>query len=413
MKKSMVVTSSILLIAAMLASCSPAALTPAVSANAPAAASSAQPVTVVNNFTTVQEQDAFMNVYEAVNPSVVNIRVVQKSSSSQQDSQYLIPNFPGFPQNDQQQRQNVPNQVEGAGFVYDSAGHIITNNHVVTDAGRIIVTFADGTQTEATLVGTDSGTDLAVIKVNADASLLKPVTLADSTQLKVGQITIAIGSPFQLQGTMTTGIISALGRTIQDSSTSSFSATGAYNIPDIIQTDAAINHGNSGGPLLDLNGQVIGVNTAIESTSDSNAGIGYAIPSAIVKVVAEALIKSGTFEHTYLGISTDVMDSDLAKAMNLPENTRGILVTKVGAGSPADKANLKGYSKEAVIDGITYYVGGDIITSIDGNPTNTYNDLVSYLLLHTNVGQKVTLGIIRDGKEISVEVTLQARPASD
>jgi S1-C subfamily serine protease len=230
--------------------------------------------------------------------------------------------------------------------------------------------------------------------------------------LKVGQITIAIGSPFMLQGTMTTGIISALGRTIQDSSSTS-ATTGSYNIPDIIQTDAAINHGNSGGPLLDLTGQVIGVNTAIESTSDSNAGIGYAIPSSIVKVVADALINSGKYEHTYLGVATSAMDMDIAKVMNLPADTRGILLTKVAAGSPADKAGLKGYSQEATIDGLKYYVGGDILTSIDGNVVNDYNDLVSYLLLHTSAGQKVTLGIIRDGKPMDVVVTLAARPTGD
>ncbi len=406
MSKKIMIASSILVIAAMLAGCSSLANVPTEAAST---ATQSQPA-VVKNITTVELQDAYVQIYQRVNPSVVDIRVVQ-NSSSMQDSQYSIPSFPGFPQFSSPQ-DNTPSQVEGAGFVYDMDGDIITNNHVVSDAQRIIVTFNDGTEAEATLVGTDPGSDLAVIRVNVDPSLLKPVTLADSTALMVGQITIAIGSPFQLQGTMTTGVISALGRTIEASSTSN-SGAATYSIPDIIQTDAAINHGNSGGPLLDLNGDVIGVNTAIESTSDSNAGIGYAIPSAIVKLVADTLIKNGKFEHTYLGIAASAMDSDIAKAMNLDPSTRGVLITQVATGGPAEKAGLKGYSSEASIDGVSYYIGGDIITSIDGTTVKNYNDLISYLLFHTVTGQKVTLGVIRDGKAINVEVNLIARPSGE
>jgi serine protease Do len=409
MSRKIMITSSILVLALLLASCTSPVTTAAPSASL--STESAQAVTIVKNITTTELQDAYVQIYEGANPSVVDIRVVQNTSSTQSDSQYQLPDVPGFPQFSSPQS-NTPTQVEGAGFVYDSVGHIITNNHVVSDAARIIVTFNDGTQTEATLVGTDPGTDLAVIKVNVDPSVLKPVVMADSTELKVGQITVAIGSPFQLQGTMTTGIISALGRTIEDSSTSSSSST-SYSIPDIIQTDAAINHGNSGGPLLDLNGQVIGVNTAIESTSDSNAGIGYAIPSSIVKLVADAIIQDGKFEHTYLGIASSAMDSDIAKAMNLDPNTRGIIVTAVANGSPSDKAGLKGYTQETTIDGVTYYIGGDIITGIDGVAINNYNDLISYLLMHTTVGQKVTLKVIRDGQPTNVDLTLIARPSGE
>jgi serine protease Do len=406
-KKILVTTSSVLIIALMLAGCSPKAA--ASQSAAVATASPVETVNIIENITTTELQDSYQQIYETVNPSVVDIRVVQEVSS-QQDSGYQMPGIPGFPQFNTPQ-EATPSQVEGTGFIFDTDGHIITNNHVVTGAARIIVTFNDGTEAEATLVGADSGTDLAVIKVDVDPALLKPVTMADSTQLKVGQITVAIGSPFQLQGTMTTGIVSALGRTIEDSSSTSSSVS--YSIPDIIQTDAAINPGNSGGPLLDLNGEVIGVNTAIESTSDSNAGIGYAIPSAIVKLVAAELIKSGSFEHTYLGISSSVMNSDIAKEMGLDANTDGILVTSVAKGSPAYDAGLKGYTDEVTIDGVTYYVGGDIITSIDGNPINGYNDLISYLLLHTSVGQKVTFEVLRDGKAIEVSATLSARPAGD
>jgi 2-alkenal reductase len=417
MNKRITVVSSLVVIAALLVSCAPVT-TQATTATPTVAATKA---TAVVNLTTVAEQDAFEKLYEVVNPSVVDVRVVENATSTTQDTQYSFPDIPGFPQfgTPQQQQNTAPTQVEGAGFIYDSAGHIVTNNHVVENASRIVVTFSDGTQVDAKLIGTDPGTDLAVIQVSGvDSSLIKPITLADSTQLKVGQLVAAIGSPFMLQGTMTTGIISALGRTMlntngSSSQTQSSTATTAYySIPDMIQTDAAINHGNSGGPLVDINGQVVGVNTAIESTSDSNAGIGYAIPSAVIKMVATGLISTGKVEHTYLGINPAEMTPDLATAMNLPTNTRGILIQAASATGPAGKAGLKGSSKEATIDGVSTKVGGDIITSIDGQSLKTYNQLVSYLLLSTKAGQEVTLGIIRDGKATTVKVTLEARPAS-
>lgn len=417
MKRKLVVTSSVIMIAMLLSSCSllnsvmPAQETlPAATATTGESGTAAgTTTTVINNISTVDVQDAYEQIYENVNPSVVNIRVVQTLSTAQDNSQYY--NFPGFEQFYQQQQQ-VPDQVEGAGFIYDTDGHIITNNHVVTDAERIIVTFSDGTQTKANLVGTDAGTDLAVIQVDAaaNASLLKPVVLANSDELKVGQMAIAIGSPFQLQGSMTTGIISALGRTFEETS-STGSAT--YSIPDIIQTDAAINHGNSGGPLLDINGQVIGVNTAIASTSDSNAGVGYAIPSNIVKLAADSLISTGSFEHPYMGIATSDMNLDLSQAMSLPDNTRGVLVISVAAGSPAEKAGLKGYSGTTTIDGYDYYIGGDVITSLDGNPIKEYNDLASYLLTETKVGQTIDVGILRNGEPMTLHLTLMDRPASN
>lgn len=417
MKNKVTVAFSLLVIVALLVGCAPAASQSTATAAPAVAQTQSAPVV---NLTTAQEEQAYEQIYQTVNPSVVNIRVVENSSSTTQTTQYSFPDIPGFPQfssPQEQQQESVPTQVEGAGFIYDSAGHIVTNNHVVENAARIIVTFYDGTQTDAKLIGTDPDTDLAVIQVTGvDSSLIKPVTLADSTQLKVGQLVVAIGSPFELQGTMTTGIISALGRTMESTTASSnytsSSSTGYYSIPDIIQTDAAINHGNSGGPLLDLSGEVIGVNTAIESTSDSNAGIGYAIPSAIVKMAADELISSGKLEHTYLGLSTLEMSADIASAMNLPSNTRGILVNGVSTDGPAGKAGLKGSSSETKIDGVSTPIGGDIITSIDGNPVKTYNQLISYLLLKTKVGQQVELGIIRDGKEMTVKVTLEARPSN-
>lgn len=428
MKKTISVASSLLIIAAMLVGC--AQTTNTQTANTQAATQAVQATTVPSSsqtMTVVQEQDAFVNVYQNVNPSVVYIQVVEKQTASSQTTTYFdFPNFPGMPgydnnnNNGQNQQQSSVTIVAGSGFIYSADGYIVTNNHVVENADKITVTFADGTEADATLVGTDPSTDLAVIKVSGvDSSLLKPVTLADSTQLKVGQIVIAIGSPFELQGTMTTGIVSALGRTMASTDSSSSngystttSSTGYYSIPDIIQTDAAINHGNSGGPLVDINGNVIGVNTAIESTSDSNAGIGYAIPSVLVKMIADKLISGTTIEHTYLGISTLQMSSEIATAMNLPANTHGILVEDVSSNGPAGKAGIKGSSTQVTIDGSSINVGGDVIVSIDGNEVKAYNDLISYLMLHTEVGQKVTLGVIRDGKQTTVEVTLQARPTS-
>lgn len=411
MKNRMTVISSILVIAVLLASCAPAASSTATPASNSSAETTQAPV--VQNVTTVAEESAYTQIYDKVNPSVVNIRVVQNASDTQQDSSFAFPSFPGFPDLNQQQQSQAPAQVEGSGFVYDAEGHIVTNNHVVANANRIIVTFADGTEAEAKVVGTDPGSDLAVIQVsNVDSSLIKPVSLADSSQVKVGQIVIAIGSPFGLQGTMTTGIISSLGRTLEASATTTSDGT-SYSIPDIIQTDAAINPGNSGGPLLNLSGEVIGVNTAIESSTDSNSGVGYSIPSAIVKKVAETIIQSGKVEHPYLGISYLSMSLDLANAMKLPAETRGVLVERVSQSGPAGKAGLKGSSTDITIDGIQTVIGGDIITKIDGNDIRVSDDLLSYLLIHTTVGQKVTLEIIRDGKTMNVDVTLEARPTNN
>lgn len=426
MKKTITAISSLIIIAAMLVSCAPKAATQAPVAQSATQAAQATTAPVTQNLTVVQEQDAYEAVYQNVNPSVVYIRcVIKETANTQTTTNFDFPSIPGFPDfnnNNQNQNQNQESvtQVAGSGFIYSSDGYIVTNNHVVEGADRIVVTFADGTEADATLVGTDPSTDVAVIKVDGvDASLLKPITLGDSSALKVGQIVIAIGSPFELQGTMTTGIISAMGRTMASTDSSSSngyssttSSSGYYSIPDIIQTDAAINHGNSGGPLVTLSGEVIGVNTAIESTSDSNAGIGYAIPSSIVKLIADKIIKGEEIKHTYLGISTLQMSSDIAKAMNLPANTHGILVEDVSSSGPAGKAGIKGSSTQVTIDGMTATVGGDIIVSIDGNEVKSYNDLISYLMLSTEVGQKVELGIIRDGQQKTVEVTLQARPTN-
>jgi serine protease Do len=348
------------------------------------------------------------NVYAQVNPAVVNIRVVQEQSAASIDLGQFPFDF-NLPQNSEPQTPQY-SQGLGSGFVWDTQGHIVTNNHVVEGADKIEVTFADGTILPAELVGADSYSDLAVIKVEATADMLNPVQLADSNQVKVGEIAIAIGNPFGLEGTMTVGIVSALGRTLPASSTTTTGAV--YSIPDIIQTDAPINPGNSGGVLVDEQGRVMGVTAAIESSVNSNAGIGFAIPAAIVSKVVPALIENGTYEHPYLGVSVSNLTPDLAQAMNLEASQRGALVVTVVDGGPAAEAGLLPSQDTTTIDGQEYPIGGDVITAINDHPITKSDDLIAYLNDETEVGQTASLSLLRDGKEITLDVTLVARPAA-
>ncbi len=352
---------------------------------------------------------ALEQIYNQVNPSVVTIRVVQKQAV-QFPTIPEIPNFPffGFPQNQQPQYQYQ--QALGSGFVWDTSGDIVTNNHVVAGANQISVTFADGTVVPGKVVGSDPDSDLAVIRVNAPASELHPVQLADSTQLKVGQLAIAIGNPFGEHNTMTTGIVSALGRSLPVNGNSTSSAS--YTIPDVIQTDAPINPGNSGGVLLNDQGQVIGVTSAIESPVRASSGIGFAIPSAIVQKVVPALIQTGHYAHPWIGISGTSLDPTLAQAMRLNADQRGALVVDVTPGSPADKAGVRGSTRQTTIDGQSVRVGGDVITALDGQPVQSFDDLVAMLARSTEVNQTITLTILRDGKSQSIQVTLAARPST-
>ena len=298
----------------------------------------------------------------------------------------------------------------GSGFVWDKQGHIVTNNHVVDGAEKVTVTFADGLTLEAEVIGRDPESDLAVIKVDASKADLRPITLADSTQLRVGQFAVAIGNPFGLEGSMSFGIVSALGRSLPTSSTATGMGGPSYTIPDIIQTDAPVNPGNSGGVLLDLQGNLIGVPTAIESPVRGSSGVGYAVPSIIVQKVVPELIEKGAFEHPYIGLSGGTLNTEMAKAMNLPD-TSGVLVGAVSEGSPAEKAGLQGSDKEAEIDGQQVKVGGDVITAIAGQPIKDFEDLTTYLARSGKVGQQVELTVIRDGKEMNMTLTLAARPA--
>ena len=347
-------------------------------------------------------QNRLTQIYDQVSPSVVNIQMSMQSSG--QSGQ--MPSFPGMP--------SIPGgeipQQQGlaSGFVWDTAGHIVTNNHVVEDAAELTVTFYDGTTVPATVVGTDVNSDLAVIKVDVPADQLHPVQVTDSTGIKVGQLAVAIGNPFGLEGTMTVGFISALERSLD---VDPYVTTGSsYTIPDIIQTDAPINPGNSGGVLVNDQGQLIGVPTAIESASGSNSGIGFAVPSAIVQKVVPALINEGAIQYSWLGISGTTLTADLAEAMDLGRDQRGALVIETTGGSPAEKAGLRGSNAQVDLAGEQVDVGGDVIVAIDDQPVKEFDDLVAYLVGSTSVGDNVTLTILRDGKEQTVEVTLAARP---
>jgi serine protease Do len=337
-------------------------------------------------------QGTLEQVYKEVNPSVVSVAVTENVSAS---------SFSGPAQGSQ--------TALGSGFVWDKEGHIVTNNHVVDGADQVHVRFADGTIASANVIGTDLNSDLAVLKVELPADALQPVQLADSTQAQVGQLAIAIGNPFGEEGTMTMGIVSALGRTLPvQSNTTQSSPT--YSIPDVIQTDAPINPGNSGGVLVDDSGLVIGVTAAIESPVQASSGIGFAIPSLIVQKVVPALIKTGHYDHPYLGISGTDLTPDLATAINRKADQHGALVVTVTTGGPADKAGLRGSDQQTQINGVSVPVGGDVIVAIDGQPVQQFDDMLSYLARNTEVGQKITLTVLRDGKEMTVDLTLAARP---
>jgi len=333
-----------------------------------------------------QVQSIYRGIYDTVNPSVVNIQVL---------GTYNYGFYVGA----------VSSQ--GSGFVWDTQGHIVTNNHVVENAYNITVTFSDGTTTTAEVVGTDVQSDLAVIKVDPSGLTLHPVSLGDSQAVKVGDLVIAIGNPYGLAGSMTQGIVSALSRSLTVDSSNPFSSS-TYTIPDIIQTDAAVNPGNSGGVLVNTSGEVIGVTSAIQSTTNANAGIAFAIPSHIVERIVPVLIKDGRYKHPSLGLSGITLTANYATEMGLDANTHGVLITDITPGGAADLAGLRETTQQYTRYNRGVIIFGDVITAIDGNPVRTYEDLISYIFNKTEVGQKVELTILRDGKEMTVTATLQA-----
>jgi S1-C subfamily serine protease len=289
----------------------------------------------------------------------------------------------------------------GSGFVHDTNGHIITNHHVIEDADAIQVTFLDGNITSANVIGTDIYSDLAVIKVDPEVTALHPVVLGSSSELIVGEPVAAMGNPFGLSDTLTVGIVSSVERTLD--------AAGGYVIIDVIQIDAAVNPGNSGGPLVNVKGQVVGVNTAIQSETGTFTGIGFAIPSDTVKREIGDLIENGDYRHPWLGVSALDVDLSIADAMGL-EKPQGVLIVDVTAGSPADQAGIRGTDQNVTSDGQIIPIGGDVITAIDGLPARRMADLVVYMERNTSPGDSVVFDIIRNGKKRSVEVTLGERP---
>jgi S1-C subfamily serine protease len=289
----------------------------------------------------------------------------------------------------------------GSGFVFDKKGHIITNEHVVKNADKVVVTFLDGRSYNAEIIGTDEYTDLAVIKVNADLALLHPLLIGDSSNLKVGEGIAAIGNPFGLSGSMTSGIVSQIGRLLPSGS--------GYSIPDVIQTDAAINPGNSGGPLLNMRGEIVGINTAIQSATGEFTGVGFAIPSQTVAKIIPTLVEEGEYKHPWIGISGRDIDPDMAKVLKL-QDAIGFLVITVVEDSPAFDAGLIGSDKTIDVDGVNYPVGGDIILEVDGIEVRKIDDILIHLQRAKSVGDEMMLEVLRDGRTTDITIVLQERP---
>ncbi len=322
------------------------------------------------------EEQLVTNLYERVGPSVVHIA-----------SEVVTMDFFFGP---------MASEGTGSGFVWDDAGHIVTNYHVVADANKIEVIFSDERQVEATVVGTDPRNDLAVLQVDPGTAPLQPIPLAEAESIRVGQRAIAIGNPFGLDRTLTTGVVSALGRPLETDS-------GDY-IFNVIQTDAAINPGNSGGPLLNSRGEVIGINTAIQQGAE---GIGFAVPVATLRRVVPVLLSAGEYQHPTLGLLGYSISPALAEALALPVD-KGVLVAQLAQGGPAAAAGVRGAQREAVVGNRRVLAGGDILTALDGLEIDDWNALLEYLELHKAVGQPVTLSLLRDGQPLTLEATLGA-----
>ena len=330
----------------------------------------------------VDEQSLLIALYQRVNPSVVNITVY-----TQQGNEGLLP------------------LGQASGFIYDQSGNIITNAHVVSGADQIEVRFSDGSIQEAVLTGKDLNSDLAVIKVDHLPAGVLPIPLGNMDNVAVGQTVLAIGNPFGLEGTLTRGIVSAIGRTIPTLT--------QFRIPKAIQTDAPINPGNSGGPLLNLNGEVIGVNAQIETDglSQANSGVGFAIPVSIIRRVVPELIDHSNYDWAWLGVRGTDLTQIIAQAMKL-QIEKGAYITDIIEGGPAAKAGLIGASDTQTVMGHNVPVGGDVITAINGFPVNNFDDLLIFIALETSPNQTVTLNILRNGQPQEIQLKLEPRPTT-
>ncbi|MGD8918719.1 MAG: trypsin-like peptidase domain-containing protein [Nitrosopumilaceae archaeon] len=350
-----------------------------------AEASNSQALEPINEASLELHNNSFTKIYNSVSDSVVQIASTRENSNKS-----IIVN------GNLLEQQSV---ATGSGFVYDKAGHIITNNHVVEGSTTIEVTFNGGNTYFAKSIGTDVSNDIAVLKITDDvpADEIIPLELDDSSDLVVGEPAIAIGNPFGLSNTMTVGIISQTGRLLPNQE--------GFSIPNVIQTDAAINPGNSGGPLLDLDGKVIGMNTAIQTNTGEFSGIGFAIPSNTIEKIVPILIEKGVYKHPWIGISGMNINSKISDALGLPKNYKGVLVANVIEDSPAEKAGIK----EAVYNTKQEIRGGDIIIAIDKTPINRMADIIDYISTK-EVGDTVQFTINRDGKTIDLSATLASRP---
>lgn len=338
----------------------------------------------VRNLSTGDQEQSLIALYRRANPAVVNVTTFITAANPDTSGNGI---------------------GQGSGFLYDNQGRIVTNNHVVENTTRVEVTFSDGTTQKARLLGVDPDSDLAVLEVDTVPSGIQPLPLGDSGALQVGQTVAAIGNPFGLEGTLTTGIVSSLGRVVP-------SGLSQFSIPQVIQTDAAINPGNSGGPLLNLNGEIVGVNTQILTSDGSraNSGVGFAVPANIIRKVIPGLIKSGTYTWPWLGVRGGTLSATIAKANDLGE-LRGAYIAEVLPDGPAAKAGLRGAKREVEVDGLPVPVGGDVIKAVDGQAITSFDDLLEYIALRSEVGQTLKLTIVRDGRERTIEVRLEARPA--
>ena len=289
----------------------------------------------------------------------------------------------------------------GSGFVYSDEGYVITNQHVVQDAEKVMITFLDGEAYIGNVVGSDRDLDIAVVKVEPTNTYLQPIKIGDSSKLKVGEKIAAIGNPFGLSGSMTSGIVSQMGRLLPQET--------GYSIPDVIQTDAAINPGNSGGPLINMKGEVVGINTAIQSATGEFSGIGFAVPSNTVKKVVPVLIQDGEFKHPWMGISGTDVDPELAEVREL-NSSKGFLVVSVIEGSPAESAGLLGVTETKEMDGREFALDGDIILSIDGETVRKISDILVHLQREKSVGDEMVLSVNRNGEILELTMILEERP---
>ena len=321
-------------------------------------------------------------IYTTSLPSIVHIKVRQT--------------VPGFFQNQERTGQ-------GSGFIWDTEGNIVTNYHVVASASIVDVEFADGSQYSASVIGLDPNSDLAIIKVNPNGKILTPLNLGDSTNVKVGNHTIVIGSPFGQEFSMSSGIVSAIKRTVP-------SQNAMFSIPNVIQTDAAINPGNSGGPLMDIDGNVIGINSLIISRSGGNQGIGFAIPINSVKKIIPTLIKGEKFEYPYIGITGMDLNTNLKKALEIDSEIKGVMIVDVVKGSPADLGGLLGYTGTVSNNDNSYPSGGDILTAINTIPIKSMSDLLTLLFSDYSPGDSVIFTILRDSISFDLDITLISRP---